>query len=215
MMDTQFSQEAQVKELVSQVLDDMRQRPIPIGVSNHHIHLSRTDYAALFPGHDLTVKKTLLQPGQFAAEETVTLTGPKGSLHHVRILGPLRQYSQVELSRTDARTLGLTAPLRLSGTLAETPGIRVISPYAEITLPQGVIVALRHIHMAPLDALVFGVQHGDRVKVAILGSDRKTIFDDVAIRVAPDMSLELHVDTDEANAADIDHPGAYAMLVQE
>jgi len=199
MMDTQFSQEDQVRELVSQVLDDMRLRPIPIGVSNHHIHLSHADYAALFPAHALTVKKPLQQPGQFAAEETVTLTGPKGSLHHVRILGPLRQYSQVELS----------------GTLAETPGIRVISPYAEITLPQGVIVALRHIHMAPLDALVYGVQHGDRVKVAILGSDRKTIFDDVAIRVAPDMSLELHVDTDEANAADIDHPGAYAMLVQE
>ncbi len=204
-----------IKTVVCHVLDELRQRPIPLGVSNHHVHLSAADYQALFPNQPLTVKKELKQPGQFAAEQTVTIAGPKGHLKNVRILGPLRNQSQVEISRTDARSLGVTAPLRLSGKLGETPGIKMISPFGEITLKEGVIVALRHIHMSPLDALVYGVQHGDSVKVAIEGSSRKTIFDDVAVRVSPEMTLEMHIDTDEANAADADNPATFATLVRD
>jgi len=198
---------------VSKVLDEMRERPIPLGVSNRHIHLSAEDYARLFPGQPISEKKALLQPGQYAAEQTVTLAGPKGELKNVRLLGPLRSTSQVEISRTDARTLGIAAPLRMSGDLKGTPGVRLISPFAEITLASGVIVAQRHIHMSPLDALILRVTHGDSVCVAIEGTGRRLIFDNVAVRVSPDMRLEMHIDTDEANAAGADAPGAFATLV--
>ncbi|WP_409422929.1 phosphate propanoyltransferase [Pseudaeromonas sp. ZJS20] len=208
-------QEQQVREAISNVLEQMRQRPIPLGISNRHVHLSASDYQALFPNEPLTVRKELLQPGQYAAEQTVTLSGPKGFLKNVRILGPLRSRTQVEISKTDARSLGVAAPLRLSGQLEQSPGIKLISPYGELSLAQGVIVALRHIHMSPLDALVYGVQQGDRVKVAIAGSGRTTVFDDVAIRVSPQMTLEMHIDTDEANAAGADDPAALIRLVRE
>lgn len=131
----------------------------------------------------------------------------------MRLLGPLRSVSQVEISRTDARTLGIAAPLRMSGNLKGTPGIRLVSPFAELELPSGVIVAQRHIHMSPLDALILRVSHGDRVSVAIEGDDRGLIFNNVAIRVSPDMRLEMHIDTDEANAAGADNPQAFARLV--
>ena len=114
-----------LESTVSKVLDEMRLRPIPLGVSNRHIHLSAADYERLFPGHPISEKKALLQPGQYAAEQTVTLVGPKGQLKNVRLLGPLRSVSQVEISRTDARTLGVAAPLRMSGNLKDTPGIRL------------------------------------------------------------------------------------------
>lgn len=198
---------------VHKVLDELRDRPVPLGVSNRHIHLCAADYAQLFPGQPIREKKALLQPGQYAAEQTVTLAGPKGQLKNVRLLGPLRSVSQVEISRTDARTLGISAPLRMSGDLQGTPGIRLISPFAELALTSGVIVAQRHIHMSPLDALVFRVAHGDTVSVAIEGSERRLIFDNVAIRVSPDMRLEMHIDTDEANAAGADDPHAFASLV--
>ncbi|ENM2866680.1 phosphate propanoyltransferase [Citrobacter koseri] len=198
---------------VSKVLDEMRERPIPLGVSNRHIHLSAEDYARLFPGQPISEKKALLQPGQYAADQTVTLIGPKGQLKNVRLLGPLRRTSQVEISRTDARTLGIAAPLRMSGDLKGTPGIRLVSPFAELDLASGVIVAQRHIHMSPLDALIFHVAHGDKVSVAIEGNARRLIFDNVAIRVSADMRLEMHIDTDEANAAGADSPDAFATLV--
>ncbi|ELO0856498.1 phosphate propanoyltransferase [Citrobacter amalonaticus] len=200
---------------VSKVLNELRDRPIPLGVSNRHIHLNAEDYARLFPGHPISEKKGLLQPGQYAAEQTVTLMGPKGQLKNVRLLGPLRSTSQVEISRTDARTLGIAAPLRMSGNLKGTPGIRLVSPFAEIELPSGVIVAQRHIHMSPLDALILRVAHGDSVSVAIEGTDRRLIFDNVAVRVSPDMRLEMHIDTDEANAAGADDPNAFVTLVTE
>ena len=117
------------------------------------------------------------------------------------LLGPLRSVSQVEISRTDARTLGVAAPLRMSGDLKGTPGIRLVSPFGELELSTGVIVAQRHIHMSPLDALILRVSHGDKVSVAINGDERRLIFDNVAVRVSPDMRLEIHIDTDEANAA--------------
>lgn len=198
---------------VSKVLNELRDRPIPLGVSNRHIHLSAEDYSRLFPGHPISEKKGLLQPGQYAAEQTVTLVGPKGQLKNVRLLGPLRSTSQVEISRTDARTLGIAAPLRMSGNLKGTPGIRLVSPFGEVELPSGVIVAQRHIHMSPLDALILRVAHGDRVSVAIEGTDRRLIFDNVAVRVSPDMRLEMHIDTDEANAAGADDANAFVTLV--
>lgn len=203
-----------VENVVTQVLDEMRARPIPLGISNRHIHLSQQDFDRLFPGQSVTVKKALLQPGYFAAEQTVTLVGPKGQLKNVRLLGPLRGASQVEISRTDARALGVSAPLRMSGNLSGTPGIKLVSPYAEMELPAGVIVAQRHIHMSPLDALVLRVAHGDNVRVAIEGTGRRVILDDVAIRVSPGLLLEMHIDTDEANAAGADEAGAFARLVQ-
>ncbi|POT59550.1 propanediol utilization protein [Citrobacter amalonaticus] len=198
---------------VSKVLDEMRERPIPLGVSNRHIHLSAEDYALLFPGQPISEKKALLQPGQYAADQTVTLVGPKGQLKNVRLLGPLRKSSQVEISRTDARTLGIAAPLRMSGDLEGTPGVRLVSPFAELDLASGVIVAQRHIHMSPLDALILRVAHGDKVSVAITGDERRLIFDNVAVRVSPDMRFEMHIDTDEANAAGADNPQAFATLV--
>lgn len=203
----------QLASTVNKVLDEMRQRPIPIGISSRHIHLAAEDYARLFHAQPIQPKKALLQPGQYAAEQTVTLVGPKGRLNNVRLLGPLRQTSQVEISRTDARTLGIAAPLRMSGNLQDTPGIRLISPFAELELSSGTIVAQRHIHMSPLDALILRVAHGDSVAVAIEGSDRRLIFDNVAVRVAPDMRLEMHIDTDEANAAGADAAQAWATLV--
>lgn len=200
---------------VSKVLNELRDRPIPLGVSNRHIHLNAEDYARLFPGHPISEKKGLLQPGQYAAEQTVTLVGPKGQLKNVRLLGPLRSTSQVEISRTDARTLGIAAPLRMSGNLKGTPGIRLVSPFGELELTSGVIVAQRHIHMSPLDALILRVAHGDSVSVAIEGTDRRLIFDNVAVRVSPDMRLEMHIDTDDANAAGADDPNAFVTLVTE
>ena len=132
--------------------------------------------------------------------------GPKGQLKNVRLLGPLRSVSQVEISRTDARTLGVAAPLRMSGDQKGTPGIRLVSPFGELELASGVIVA-------PLDALILRVAHGDRVSVAIEGDARGLIFNNVAVRVSPDMRLEMHIDTDEANAAGADSPQVFARLV--
>ena len=191
----------QLETTVTKVLDEMRERPIPLGISNRHIHLCAQDYDRLFPNHPISEKKELLQPGQYAADQTVTLVGPKGQLKNVRLLGPLRSTSQVEISRTDARTLGIAAPLRMSGSIEGTPGVRLISPFAELDLASGVIVAQRHIHMSPLDALILRVSHGDKVSVAINGDERRLIFDNVAVRVSPDMRLEMHIDTDESNAA--------------
>lgn len=200
---------------VGKVLEEMRERPIPLGISNRHIHLSAQDFAHLFPGQSISVKKALMQPDQYAAEQTLTLIGPKGKLEKVRLLGPLRSASQVEVSRTDARTLGITAPLRMPGNLQGTPGVRLVSPFAELEITSGVIVAQRHIHMSPLDALILNVSHGDKVSVAIKGDERRLIFDNVAVRVSPDMRLEMHIDTDEANAAGADNPQVCAMLVNK
>ncbi len=213
-MNTDNLQVKQVQQAINNVLTDMRHRPIPIGISNHHLHVSQADYDQLFPGQPMTQRKALKQPGQFAAEQTVTLIGPKGKLEKVRILGPVRSETQVELSKTDARHLGIAAPLRLSGHTESTPGIIIASEHAQITVDHGVIVALRHIHMSPLDALIYDVKQGDEVEVAIEGTARNTRFAEVMIRVSPQMELELHLDTDEANAADLDNPHAYARIVE-
>jgi acetate kinase len=187
---------------------------IPIAISARHAHLSQATVDALFGrGHLLRVKQALAQPGQFAAEETITLAGPRGSLAQVRVMGPPRAADQIELSLSDEIALGIDAPLRLSGSLADTPGIELIGPAGRVMLTSGVVNPLRHIHMSPEDARRFGVVDHERVSVAIDSDGRDLVFGDVVVRVSPQFRLELHLDTDEGNAAGV-APGTTARLVR-
>ncbi|TFG61507.1 MAG: phosphate propanoyltransferase [Spirochaetales bacterium] len=171
-----------------------------VHISNRHIHLCREDLDALFGrGHELVKMKDLQQPGQYAAEETVEITGPKGTLQKIRVLGPLRPQTQVEISGTDQFALGSSAPVRESGDVAGTPGIRLTGPAGNADIKQGLIRALRHIHMTPKDAEAAGVENGEFVSVRIKG-DRPAVLEGVLIRVSEKYSLEMHIDTDEANA---------------
>lgn len=173
---------------------------IPVGVSNRHVHVSREDLEILFgKGYQLTKKTDLKQPGQYACNETVLIRGPKGEFDRVRILGPERKQSQVEISKTDSFRLGIRAPIRESGDLEGTPGIEMVGPKGTITLPRGAIIALRHIHMTPQQAAAMGVRDKDIVEVETFG-ERHGIFGDVLVRVSEAFSLEMHVDVDEANA---------------
>ena len=179
------------------------QIPIPIGVSAHHAHLSQADVERLFGvGRQLTARAPLSQPGQFAAEEAVRLVGPRGSIDRVRVLGPARTQTQVEISRTEGYQLGIHAPVRMSGDLDGTPGLILEGPAGQMEAKTGVIYAMRHIHMTPTDARRLGLQDGDVVRVRA-GAERELVFGDVAVRVSPKFHLELHLDTDEANAADL------------
>lgn len=174
---------------------------ILVETSARHVHLTEEHIEILFgKGHTLTKKKDLSQPGQFACEERVKLVGPKKEIANVSILGPARSASQVEVSFTDARTLGITAPVRESGDIAGTPGVKVIGPEGEIDLTEGVIVAKRHIHLTPEAAEQYGVKDKEIVSVKI-DSDRSVVFGDVVIRVSPKFAPAMHIDTDEANAA--------------
>ncbi|MBO5042845.1 MAG: phosphate propanoyltransferase [Clostridia bacterium] len=175
---------------------------ILVETSARHVHLTKEAVAALYgEGAELIVKKMLSQPGQFAtANDKLKLVGPKGEMM-VSVLGPTRPANQVELSFTDARSLGLKAvPVRESGDVAGTPGIKLIGPAGEIDIDEGCIIAKRHIHMTPADAEGLGVTNGEVVKV-LVKSDRTTIFDDVVVRVSPSYALAMHIDTDECNAA--------------
>lgn len=176
---------------------------IPVGVSNRHIHLSQADLDVLFgPGYQLTPIKDLSQPGQFACKETVTICGPKGAIEKIRVLGPVRSKSQIEILTGDGFKLGAKAPARLSGDLTGTPGITIIGPKGSVQTNEGLIVAQRHIHMTPQDATAHGVHDGDVVSIEIEGS-RGGIFHNVAIRANDTSALECHLDTEEANAMDI------------
>lgn len=178
-------------------------KPIPIGSSAHHVHLTQQHVEALFgAGHELTWCADLTQPGQFACEERVSLLGPKGRIDRVRVLGPTRSAGQVEISRTEEFKLGIDAPIRMSGDLAGTPGIVLEGPVGRATIEQGVICAMRHIHMSPQDAMEFAVRNRDVVRVRVPG-ERSLIFGDVVVRVDPDFRLDMHIDTDEANAAEL------------
>lgn len=176
---------------------------VPIGVSNRHVHLCRADMDALFgPGSELTKRNDLSQPGQFAANETLTLRGPKGEIQRVRVLGPLRAQTQIEIALSDARTLGVVIPVRESGKLQDTPGLDLIGPQGSLPKPNGLIAALRHIHMTPPFAEAIGLSDKDTVDVEIDGI-RGAVYHNVLVRVSPDYREEMHVDVDEANAAGI------------
>ncbi len=180
-----------------------RRRPIPISISAHHVHLTQEHVEALFgAGYELQMRGQLSQTGQFAAEETVTLEGPKGLVERVRVLGPVRPVTQAEISRTEAYKLGIDAPIRPSGSLEETPGVTLEGPEGTISVDHGVIIAARHVHMSPEDALHFGVRDREHISVRVEGG-RGMTFRDVLIRVHPDFRLDMHVDTDEGNAAEL------------
>ncbi len=172
-----------------------------VETSARHVHLTEEHIAALFgEGHTLTHKKDLSQPGQFACEERVTVVGPKGSIAKVIVLGPARPASQVEISLTDARTLGVTAPVRESGDVAASGACKLVGPAGEVDLAEGVIAAKRHIHLTPADAEAFGVADKEIVGVKITSEDRSLTFGDVVVRVSPKFAAAMHIDTDEANA---------------
>lgn len=181
-----------------------------VETSARHCHLSEKDLETLFgKGASLSVKKDLSQPGQFATNERVTLVGPKGEMK-VTILGPTRKQTQVEISMTDARSLGLTPPVRESGDITGSASARLIGPEGEMELPQGVIIAKRHIHATPEDAEKLGVSDQDIVSVKVTTNGRSLVFGDTVVRVNPTYALAMHIDTDEANAA-----GASGMLYGE
>jgi putative phosphotransacetylase len=174
---------------------------IPVGVSARHVHLTQNHIEKLFgEGYRLQLQKQLSQPGQYAARETVMLAGPKGVIDRVRILGPARRYTQVEVSLTDAYRLGVSPPIRDSGDLAGSSPVTIIGPYGSIYVKEGLIIANRHIHMSEEEALKFRVHDGDYVFV-LSQTERQVIFSGVRIRVSPNYRLEFHIDTDEANAA--------------
>lgn len=211
-----------IAELVKKVLSDMHldsavssNNDVPVGVSNRHIHLNKADLETLFgAGYELTPFKDLSQPGQYACKELLTLVGPSlRPIENVRVLGPLRSKSQVEISATDSYVLKVKPPVRESGNIAGSAGITIIGPKGVVVLKEGCIVANRHIHMSPSDAAKFGVKDGDTVTVDVNGK-RRTRWYDVQVRVSPDFRLEMHIDTDDANAVGIGN-GCKVQIVKE
>jgi putative phosphotransacetylase len=210
----QFSEDI-LRRVTTEVLATLRgePEPIPIGVSARHVHLTRAHCDVLFgAGYELTVYRELYQPGFYAANESVTLVSTRRALHNVRILFPLRDHSQVEIARSDAFMLGVDPPLRLSGDVPGTPGITLVGPQGSLHLDQGLIIAARHVHMDPEAARRFGIKHGDEIEVDI-GGPRGARLRHVAVRVSEGILLEMHLDTDEANAADVAQ-GVVARIVK-
>jgi len=176
-------------------------KQILVETSARHLHVSREHLDILFgKDYELTVKKDLSQPGQYACTERVDVVGPKKTLASVSILGPVRPSTQVELSLTDARSIGVVAPIRESGDTANSGGCKLVGPCGEVEIAEGVIVAKRHIHMTPEDAAAFDVQDKDVVSVKIESDDRSLVFGDVVVRVNNNFALAMHIDTDESNA---------------
>ncbi|WP_051946096.1 acetate/propionate family kinase [Verrucomicrobium sp. BvORR106] len=191
--------------------DACRDAPVPIEVSAHHIHLSASDVEALFgAGHELTKHADLSQPGQFACKEQLTIVGPKGRIERVRVLGPARKATQVEIAMTEQFKLGIQPPIRESGDIDGSPGCTLEGPAGSVNIERGVICALRHIHMTPADALRYGVRDKSSVRIRVQG-ERELIFGDVRIRVDPSYALAMHIDTDEANAANLQN-GAQGFI---
>ena len=214
---------AKIAEMVKKILEDienegetpLNNNEVPIGVSNRHIHLNKADLETLFgEGYSLTHLKDLSQPGQYACKELLTIIGPSlRPIENVRVLGPLRNKSQVEISATDSYVLKVKPPVRESGNLVGSAGITIIGPKGVVRLSEGCIIANRHIHMAPQDAVKFNVKDGDFVTVDVNGK-RRTRWYDVQVRVSSQFSLEMHVDTDDANATGIGN-GANVTIVKE
>jgi len=191
------------RSYITRVLEAQKQQPFLVEISAHHIHLTQEHVEALFgKGHQLTKHADLSQPGQYACKEQLTIVGPKGRIERVRILGPARKYSQVEIAMTEQFKLGIHPPIRESGDIADTPGCVLESPTGSVQVDRGVICALRHVHMSPEDALRYGVRDKSFVRVRIEG-DRELTFGDVLVRVDPSFKLAMHIDTDEGNAASV------------
>ena len=197
-----------IAEIVKKVIAEMdgtlpsSENTIPVGISNKHIHLSKEDVETLFgKGYELTPMKELSQPGQYACKEVLTLVGPSmRAIEGVRVLGPVRKSSQVEISMTDSYILKVKPPVRESGKTEGSAPITIIGPKGVVNLKEGCIIANRHIHMSPADAMRFGVKDGDYIDVDAFSGTRKTRWFDVQIRVNDAFRLEMHVDTDDANA---------------
>lgn len=191
------------RSYITRVLEAQKLQPFLVEVSAHHIHLKQEDVEALFgKGHQLTKHADLSQPGQYACKEQLTIVGPKGCIERVRVLGPARKYTQVEIAMTEQFKLGVHPPVRESGDINDTPGCTLEGPAGSLKLDHGVICALRHVHMTPEDALRYGVRDKSIVRVRIDG-DRRLVFGDVLVRVDPSFALAMHIDTDEANAANL------------
>lgn len=194
-----------VKYVTKLVIDEIqnmesKEKTIPVGISARHVHLSKNDVETLFGrGQNLSFFKALSQPGQFAANETVELVGPKGTIKKVRVLGPERSQSQVEVANSDLRTLGVNAPVRNSGDLHNTPGLVLRGPKGEVKLLEGVIVPERHVHMSIEDAARFQLEDGDLIKVFVQGPKGGTL-EQIKVRVKASYALDLHIDTDDSNA---------------
>ena len=171
---------------------------VELEASGRHVHVTKEQALKLF-GHPLTPKRPLSQPGQFLANERVTVVGPKGKFENVAVLGPERKEAQVEISLTDSRTLGITPPVRMSGDVQSTPGAVLQTEQATVAIPQGVIAAKRHIHMTPEDAARMGVQDKQEVRLQVF-TERPLVFEEVAVRVSPQFATFVHLDYDEANA---------------
>jgi len=211
-----------MQEIVQRVTERLIQMekfekfPIVVNISNRHLHLTKEHFEILF-GKDaqLTKLRDLMQPGQFAANETVTIVGPKGKFENVRIIGPLRKYTQIEISRTDSFVLGVKPPIRDSGNIEGSPGLTIIGPKGKLELKEGCIIALRHIHFTVEDAQKLGIKDKDFVKIVVgRGKGRETIFSDVICRVSKEYATECHLDTDEANAANVDN-GEFVYIVEK
>lgn len=202
-----------IRDIITEVLEEIISDDVVIGVSNRHVHLSQADLEVLF-GKDyvLTKMKDMKQPGQFATNEKVDIVGPKGRFSGVRIIGPVRKETQVEVSITDSFKLGVKPPIRQSGDLQGTPGIKVVGPKGEVDIPRGVIVAARHIHMPQYIADIKGYKDGQIVKVETYG-ERKIIMHNVVLRVSDKMAKEMHIDVDEANAAGLKNDDLVKIIV--
>jgi acetate kinase len=191
------------RSYISRVLEEQKQQPFLVEVSAHHIHLTQEHVEALYgKGHQLTKHADLSQPGQYACKEQLAIVGPKGKIERVRVLGPARKYTQIEIAMTEQFKLGVHPPIRESGDIADSPGCTLESSSGSVKVDKGVICALRHIHMTPADALRYGVRDKSVVRVKIAG-DRELVFGDVLVRVDPSYALAMHIDTDEANAANV------------
>ena len=186
---------SEIDGLVQAVMDRLF---VPLEASGRHVHVTKEQALTLF-GHPLTPKRPLSQPGQYLANERVTVVGPKGEFQTVAVLGPERKEAQVEISLTDGRTLGIDPPVRLSGQVKGTPGVKLVGPQGTVDLAEGVIAAQRHIHMSPADAARMGVEDKQVVRLQTYTS-RPLIFGDVVVRISPDFRTRVHLDYDEANA---------------
>ncbi len=195
-----------LKEIQSSTPSSGAAPTLVVNSSARHMHISPENLEVLFgPGAELTVHKWLYQEGQFASAQTVTLIGPrKRIIPNLRILGPCRNLTQIELALTDAVQLGMDIPVRMSGDIEGTPGAYIMGPKGMLEMKNGVIRAARHVHMSPSDAAFYNVKHLDRVTLKVEAKGCKTRFDDMIVRVDPTFKLEVHIDTDEANACDLD-----------